>query len=94
MATRSPRVLLLDEPTQGVDVVAREEIYRAIREAADRGCAVLLASSDHEELAAVCDRVVVLADGRAVATLTGSDVTPEGLTQLVQSARHALEATP
>lgn len=90
---RSPQLLLLDEPTQGVDVVAREEIYRAIGEAADRGCAVLLASSDHEELATVSDRVVVLADGRAVTTLSGPEITPEGLTQLVQSARHALEAT-
>lgn len=90
---RDPRLLLLDEPTQGVDVVAREEIYRSIREAADRGCGVLIASSDHEELAALCDRVVVLADGQAAATLVGGEITPELLTQLTQSARHALETT-
>lgn len=89
---RDPRLLLLDEPTQGVDVIAREEIYRTVSEAASRGCAVVIASSDHEELAAICDRVVVLADGGIVASLTGSEITPDLLTQLVQSARHALEA--
>ncbi len=90
---RAPRLLLLDEPTQGVDVIAREEIYSAVRDAAVEGCAVLIASSDHEELVAVCDRVVVLADGAPITTLTGDDLTPERLTQLVQSARHAVEAT-
>ena len=54
---------------------------------------MLIASSDHEELVAVCDRVVVLADGASIATLEGDDLTPERLTQLVQSARHAVEAT-
>ena len=90
---RAPRLLLLDEPTQGVDVIAREEIYRAVRDASAEGCAVLIASSDHEELVAVCDRVVVLADGASIATIEGADLTPERLTQLVQSARHAVEAT-
>ena len=89
---RAPRLLLLDEPTQGVDVVAREEIYRTVRDAAANGCAVLVASSDHDELAAVCDRVVVLADGAPIATVAGTDLTPDRLTQLVQSARHAVEA--
>jgi len=90
---RAPRLLLLDEPTQGVDVIAREEIYGAVRDTAADGCAVLIASSDHEELVAVCDRVVVLADGAPITTLAGDDLTPERLTQLVQSARHAVEAT-
>jgi ribose transport system ATP-binding protein len=90
---RAPRLLLLDEPTQGVDVIARKEIYSAVRDAAADGCAVLIASSDHEELVAVCDRVVVLADGAPIATLAGDDLTPGRLTQLVQSARQAVEAT-
>ena len=90
---RAPRLLLLDEPTQGVDVIAREEIYSALRDASVDGCALLIASSDHEELVAVCDRVVVLADGAPITTLAGDDLTPERLTQLVQSARHAVEAT-
>jgi ribose transport system ATP-binding protein len=63
---RDTRVLLLDEPTVGVDISSRAEIYRVIRAAADGGTSVILVSSDYEELAGVCDRVVVMADGRIV----------------------------
>lgn len=59
-------VLLLDEPTQGVDVGARADIYRVIRAAADEGLGVVVVSSDFEELAGLADRVVVMADGRIV----------------------------
>ena len=58
-----PRVLLLDEPTQGVDVGAKAAIYALVHEAAARGAAVLMASSDTAELASVCDRVLVMCDG-------------------------------
>lgn len=89
---REPRLLLLDEPTQGVDVVARGEIYAALREASAAGCGVLIASSDHEDLAAVCDRVVVLADGRADAEISGDGLTADRITHLVQSDQHVAEA--
>lgn len=59
-----PRLLLLDEPTRGVDVGARRTIQAMIRAAADRGACVLLASADTEQLQAVCDRVLVMIDGR------------------------------
>jgi ribose transport system ATP-binding protein len=59
----SPRVLLLSEPTAGVDVGARAVIYQQLRKRADEGLAVLVASSDVEDLLAVCDRVIVLRDG-------------------------------
>jgi ribose transport system ATP-binding protein len=64
---RSPRVLLLDEPTQGVDVAARADIYELIRDAVERGTSVLVVASDFEELAGVCDRVLVLGDGTITA---------------------------
>ena len=67
-----PRLVLLDEPTQGVDVGARQLVFRAIRDAAARGAAVLCASSDAEQLAEICDRVLILARGRIAAEIAGS----------------------
>ncbi|WP_336801094.1 sugar ABC transporter ATP-binding protein [Kaistia sp. MMO-174] len=76
-----PRVILLDEPTQGVDVGARHQVYGFIHEAAARGAAVICASSDHEQLEMICDRVLVFSHGRVVATLTGSDVNKSTITE-------------
>jgi ribose transport system ATP-binding protein len=63
---QSPRLLLLDEPTQGVDVGARDEIYALISAAAKSGCGVVIVSSEFEELARICSRVLVLSGGRIV----------------------------
>jgi ribose transport system ATP-binding protein len=71
------RLLLLLEPTQGVDIGARAEIFQLIREAADTGTVVLYATADFAEAARVADRVIVLADGRVVAELAGEDITEE-----------------
>jgi len=65
----APVLVLLDEPTQGVDVGARQTVFRAIREAAEHGACVLCASSDAEQLAEICDRVLVLARGRISAEI-------------------------
>jgi ribose transport system ATP-binding protein len=81
---REPRLLLLDEPTQGVDAAARTEIHAVIREAAARGCAVLVASSDFPELAQLCHRVDVLRDGRVALEVTGPELTANHLTELAQ----------
>jgi ribose transport system ATP-binding protein len=70
-----PRLMLLHEPTQGVDVAARAQIYRLVREATAGGMATLWVSSDFEELATVCDRVLVMADGRIRSGLAGGEVT-------------------
>jgi ribose transport system ATP-binding protein len=77
--SRNPKLLLLDEPTQGVDVGAREQIFVAIRQAAAKGMAVLCASSDHEQLAEICDRVLIFTRGRVVASLTGASLTKDGI---------------
>jgi ABC-type sugar transport system ATPase subunit len=73
-ASGSIRVLLLDEPTHGVDVGAKEEIYRIIRELAAAGTAVLLVSSDLSELEGLCARVLLLSEGRLLGTLTGEQI--------------------
>jgi ABC-type sugar transport system ATPase subunit len=74
-----PRVLLLDEPTQGVDVGARSAIYELIRDVTAAGTAVLISSSDTAELAALCDRVIVLRDGAVAVELTSPELTEERL---------------
>jgi ribose transport system ATP-binding protein len=73
-----PRLILLDEPTQGVDVGARLAVFSAVRAAAAEGC-VLCASSDYEQLAMLCDRVLILAGGRVVAELSGPALTKQGI---------------
>ncbi|GAA2096840.1 sugar ABC transporter ATP-binding protein [Actinomadura alba] len=67
-------VLLLDEPTRGVDVEAKRQIYDQMRRLADEGRAVVFVSSEAEELADVCDRIVVVRGGRAVAELSGDEI--------------------
>jgi len=71
----APRVLLLDEPTRGVDVGAKEEIYRLIEALTGLGHAVVMASSDLPEIVRLADRVLVLRDGRLAGELAGGDAT-------------------
>jgi monosaccharide-transporting ATPase len=78
-----PKVLLLDEPTRGIDVGAKAEVQALIDELAEDGLAVLLISSDTEELIEGSDRVVVLKDGRVVDELTGAAVTEDALLRAV-----------
>lgn len=74
------RVLLLAEPVHGVDVAARQAIFGHIRRAADSGVAVLWVSSEHEDLARLCDRVLVLRDGRVALELPGEGLTAQDVT--------------
>jgi ribose transport system ATP-binding protein len=77
----SPKLVLLDEPTQGVDVGAREQVFAEIRSMAAAGAAIVCASSDHEQLAAICDRVIVLSRGRTVATLAGDAISKPAIAE-------------
>jgi len=76
-----PRLILLDEPTQGVDVGAREQIFAHLREAAGRGAAVVVASSDFEQLESLCDRVLVFAHGRIASELEGGRITKHSIAE-------------
>jgi ribose transport system ATP-binding protein len=80
---RDSRVLVLIEPTRGVDVGARQEIYRAIRELAAGGVGVLVATSDYEEVVQLADRAAVMGRGRIVARLAGAEITTARLTEEV-----------
>jgi ribose transport system ATP-binding protein len=77
-----PRVILFDEPTQGVDVGAKAEIHRLIRRLADEGAAVVIISSDLEEIVAESDRVAVMHEGRITGILDRASCTPESIMQL------------
>jgi len=82
---REPRVILLDEPTQGVDVGARAEIYELVHRAVAGGAAALVASSDFEELARICDRVIVLRKGKVVAELRAEELDAERIARLANA---------
>jgi ribose transport system ATP-binding protein len=85
-----PRLLLLDEPTQGVDVGARQQIFELIRAGVDeRGMHVLCASSDYEQLALLCDRVIVFGRGRVWRELVGDDVTKDRIIEQSYAAMAA-----
>jgi ABC-type sugar transport system ATPase subunit len=77
-----PDVLILDEPTKGVDIGTRSSIYRILQEAADAGMGVVVISSDFEELLGVCERIVVISDGHTIADLDAARLNEEKLTLL------------
>jgi ribose transport system ATP-binding protein len=66
-----PRIILLNDPTRGIDVGTKQELYRLMRELADQGAAILFYSTDYEELIGCCDRVAIMYDGRIVRELEG-----------------------
>jgi ribose transport system ATP-binding protein len=75
----APRILLLNDPTRGIDVGTRQEIYALIRTLADEGAAVMLYSTDYAELIGCCDRVAVFFDGCIVRWLAGAELTERAL---------------
>ena len=75
----APDVVLLNDPTRGIDVGTKQEIYRLMRELADEGKAILFYSTDYAELIGCCDTVSVMYDGAVVAELTGDDITEESI---------------
>lgn len=81
-----PKVLLVDEPTQGVDIGARMEIYKVLREAAAAGAAVIVVSSDAHEVAGLCDRVLIFSRGHVVKELGDNAVSENNITSAVLTA--------
>lgn len=82
LATK-PKLIILDEPTRGIDVGAKAEIEKLIRELADDGISVLLISSEMPELVRNCDRIVVLRDGRIMGELVDDEITEVNIVQTI-----------
>jgi rhamnose transport system ATP-binding protein len=86
----NPQILILDEPTRGIDVGAKSEVHRLVAELAEKGVAVLLISSDLPEVLTMCDRVLVMREGRIVRELTRQEATSEAI---IAAASGLTEAT-
>ena len=82
-----PRVLILDNPTQGVDVGAKEEIYSIIRSLAESGIGVIVLSSEGQEIMRICDRAIVLCRGQIAAALSGEDMNEKTMMIYAAGAR-------
>jgi ABC-type sugar transport system ATPase subunit len=80
-----PSLLLLDEPTRGVDIAARFDIYELVRQLSIDGCAVIIASSDLPELLGMCDRILVLHKGRQVTLVETVDITAASLLEKINA---------
>ena len=75
----SPRIILLNDPTRGIDVGTKQEMYQLLRRLAAAGAAIIFYSTDYDELIGCCDRVIVLYDGAVKRVLTGSEITERAL---------------
>jgi ABC-type sugar transport system ATPase subunit len=73
----NPHILILDEPTRGIDVGAKQEIYNTIFDLAENGVSILLVSSEMEEILGLCDRILVMHEGRVTAEIAREDATEE-----------------
>lgn len=83
------QVLIFDEPTQGIDVHAKEEIFRLVRRAASEGRGIIVISSDFAELVSLCERVLVMHEGRVAGVLEGNEVTEAAIVQLAYQGESA-----
>jgi ribose transport system ATP-binding protein len=91
---RKPRIILLNDPTRGIDVGTKQEFYQLLRKLADAGAAIVLYSTDYDELIGCCDTVLVLYDGAVKRTLQGADITERALISLALNIDPVAGAAP
>ena len=89
-----PRILLLDEPTRGIDVGAKEEIYRLMEKLAEQGVAILFVSSEMEEILGMSDRALVMHEGSITGELSREELSEEAVMQLATGKRSAVSGQP
>ena len=82
----APELLLLDEPTRGVDIGAKYEIYTLVRELSDNCCSIIISSSDLPEILGMCDRILILSDGRQTGLLEKCSLTSGDLLTNIYSS--------
>ena len=87
-----PKLFILDEPTRGVDIGAKEEIYRTLSQMAESGTGILVISSEIEELMGLCDRILVMGEGEIRGELQPADFSEEQILSL--SLRRAPDEAP
>jgi len=90
---RTPRIILLNDPTRGIDVGTKQELYQLLRRLAESGAAILFYSTDYDELIGCCDRVLVLYDGRVVRELEGGEITERALIASALNVQAGQEGT-
>ena len=78
-----PKVLILDEPTRGIDVGAKAEIHQLLRKLSDEGISIIVISSEMPETVGVCDRVVVINVGRVIGEIKGAELTQEKIVAII-----------
>ncbi|MCA0941630.1 sugar ABC transporter ATP-binding protein [Salipiger pacificus] len=93
MLSVNPRLIFLDEPTRGVDVGAKSEIHRILRELASEGVGTVVISSELPELIGLCDRVLVVREGRIAGEVAGAEMTEENIMRLASGLEAALQPT-
>ncbi|MEM6428990.1 MAG: hypothetical protein AAF708_07100 [Deinococcota bacterium] len=86
---QQPKLLLLDEPTRGIDVAAKQDIYRLIREQSHRGVAVLIVSSELSELLGLCDKLVIMRDRKQQDIVSCEGLTEDALLSLCYGSASA-----
>jgi ABC-type sugar transport system ATPase subunit len=85
---RDPELLLLDDPTAGIDIGAKTEIYALIRDLAGQGVAILLSSSEFDELIGLCHRILIMRDGKIIDEVDGCNTTEHSLVLLATGGQH------
>lgn len=88
----NPRVLIVDEPTRGIDVGTKSEVHQVLFDMAKQGVAVIVISSDLPEVMAVSDRIITLSEGRVTGEIHGDDATEERLMMMMAINHNALNA--
>lgn len=87
-ALTGPQIMLLDEPSRGIDIGAKTEIFKLIYQYAKKGVSLLVVSSELEEIIAIADRIIVLSNGQKTAELTGDDITQDNLVKASYMGHH------